>query len=123
MANVIRTDLGHIKTILAAHTVATVADTIYVIAGHPVVAVNSELANVSNIFVTDGFIEYAKATEDIANFDTVYFDESENKITDNADDGGVPTPVANIKCGFAWEVSLSADTSPILIKLVSNLVS
>ncbi len=121
MAGIVRTDLGHIKTIIAAHTVDTYANTIYVIAGHPVVAVNTKLANVTNVFVTDGFIEYPKIAEDIANFDTVYFDATVTlKITDNATDGATP-PVATIKCGFAWEIALTA-AATILIKLDSSLV-
>lgn len=58
----VRDDMQMVRTIKYTHTSITVKDTIYLLNGIPMLAVNSAAANVENVFVIAGLIEHAKVS-------------------------------------------------------------
>lgn len=81
MAVKIRGSLNDVQTIKYAHASATTKDTIYLINGRPMLAVNSADAAAVNTFVYAGRIEYAKATGIWTAGDDIYWDNSAGKFT------------------------------------------
>lgn len=82
MAIKIRGLLNDVKTIKYAHASATTKDTIYLINGRPMLAVNSADATVENTFVYAGRIEYTKVSAQAwtAGGD-IYWDNAAAKFT------------------------------------------
>lgn len=58
----VRDDMTIVRTVKYTHSSATVKDTIYLLNSIPMLAVNSADANVENVFVIAGQIEYAKTS-------------------------------------------------------------
>lgn len=58
----VRDDMHIVRTIKYTHSGATVKDTVYLLNGIPMLAVNSADANVENVFIIGGLIEYAKVS-------------------------------------------------------------
>lgn len=56
----VRDGFEKIRTLKYTHSSATVTDTIYYLNGMILLAMNSALANVENVFICSGLIEYAK---------------------------------------------------------------
>ncbi len=82
MANKIRGALSDVKTIKYKHASATTKDTIYLINGRPMLAVNSADANKENTFVYEGRIEYAKVSAQAWTAgDDIYWDNGDSKFT------------------------------------------
>jgi predicted RecA/RadA family phage recombinase len=62
MAIKIRDEMRAVRTVKYTHSSATVKDTIYLLNGIPMLAINSADANVENVFAIAGLIEYAKVS-------------------------------------------------------------
>lgn len=107
MAIKVRGALCDTKTIKYTHASATTKDTIYLINGRPMLAVNSADANTENTFVYAGRIEYAKATGTawVAG-DDLYWDNSAAKFT--------KTQAGNSHAGVAAEDATSGATTGIV---------
>jgi predicted RecA/RadA family phage recombinase len=60
MANKVRDAFEKIRTLKFTHSGATVTDTIYYLNGMILLAMNSALANIENVFICSGLIEYGK---------------------------------------------------------------
>lgn len=116
MATKIRDELKNITTIKLAHTAATTKDLMYLLASqHPALAINTELINVENEFVTDGLIEYAKLVTDVITpLLTLYFDATNVRLTTTAS--------SHKKAGFAWRSAGNGETT-VEVMLVSALNS
>lgn len=100
----VRGPMEQLVTVLYTHTAATVKDTIYLLGGRVMLAVNSADANVENVFLTRGHIEYAKTTgETWVGGQLLYWDNSAGSFT--------TTVGTNTKAGYAMEAAASADTS------------
>jgi hypothetical protein len=103
MANKIRGGLSSVKTVKLAHTAATVKDTVYLINGHAMIAINSADADAVNVFAYAGRIEYlAKAhatTEPWVIGDVLYWDDTAKEFTVTSTD--------NTKAGMAVEAKVS----------------
>lgn len=65
MATKLRGELCCTKTITYTHNAATTTDVIYALAGLVLLAMNSALANVKNVFICCGRIEYAKVAAQV----------------------------------------------------------
>lgn len=82
MAVNVRDELVKTRTIKTINTSATTKDLIYVLQSMPLLAVNSADANVSNIYVLSGVIEYAKlSAQTWTAGQLVYFDRANNRFT------------------------------------------
>jgi predicted RecA/RadA family phage recombinase len=104
MAVLVRGPIDQLITIEYTHTAATTADTVYLLGGRVMLAVNSALANVENVFLLRGHIEYAKAAgEAWVGGQAVYWDASAGNFTTTSTD--------NTKAGFAMEAAASAATT------------
>lgn len=78
----VRSGLCETKTIKYSHASATTKDTIYLINGRPMLAVNSADANIANAFVYQGRIEYTKVSAQAWTAgDDIYWDNSAGKFT------------------------------------------
>lgn len=113
MAVKIRGSLNDVQTIKYAHASATTKDTIYLINGRPMLAVNSADAAAVNTFVYAGRIEYTKATGAWTAGDDVYWDNSAAKFT--------TTQAGNSHAGVAAENALSGDATG-LVDLIPTTV-
>lgn len=108
MANLIRDALNKIRVITYIHNAATTVDIIYLLAGMPMLAQNSELADVANIFTIAGLIEYAKATSQAwTGGQKVYWDDGNSKFTTVA--------TGNTLAGIASEAAGSSATTGLII--------
>ncbi len=58
----VRDGLDSIRTIKYTHSSATTVDTIYYLNGRVLLALNTALANIENVFVISGLIEYTKVS-------------------------------------------------------------
>jgi len=58
----VRDNMIVVRTVIYTHSSATVKDTIYLLNSKPMLAVNSADANVANVYVVSGLIEYAKVS-------------------------------------------------------------
>ena len=104
MAILVRGPMDQLITVKYTHTAATTADTIYLLGGRVMLAVNSALANVENVFLLRGHIEYAKATgEAWVGGQALYWDNTNSRFT--------TTVGTNTHAGFAMEAAASADTT------------
>jgi len=100
----VRGPMEQLVTVTYTHTSATDADTVYLLGGRVMLAVNDALANAENVFLTRGHIEYAKATgEAWVGGQLLYWDNSAGNFT--------TTVGTNTKAGFAMEAAASADTT------------
>lgn len=100
----VRGPMEQLVTVTYTHTSATTADTVYLLGGRVMLAVNSALANAVNVFVVRGHIEYAKATgEAWVGGQLIYWDNTAGNFT--------TTVGTNTKAGFAMEAASSADTT------------
>lgn len=82
MAVKVRDDLHKIRTIKYTHSSATTVDTIYYLNGMVLLAQNTALANVENVFVCSGLIEYAKvAAQAWTGGQKIYWDSVAAKFT------------------------------------------
>lgn len=106
MAVKVRSGLCETKPIKYSHASATTKDTIYVINGRPMLAVNSADAAAVNIFVCAGRIEYAKATGAWTAGDDIYWDNSAGKFT--------KTQAGNTHAGMAAEDAASGAVTGII---------
>lgn len=78
----VRDAMTSVRTIKATLTVATTKDVIYIVNGNPMLAVNSALANVENVFVQSGLIEYAKTNAQAwLGGDRIYWDVTNSVFT------------------------------------------
>jgi len=100
----VRGPMDQLVTVKYTHTTATTADTIYLLGGRVLLAVNTALANVENVFLIRGHIEYAKAAgEAWVGGQTLYWDDTNSCFT--------TTVGTNTKAGYAMEAAASADTT------------
>lgn len=106
MAVKVRSGLCETKTIKYSHASATTKDTIYLINGRPMLAVNTALAAAANTFVYAGRIEYAKATGAWTAGDDIYWDNSAGKFT--------KTQAGNSHAGVAAEDAASGAANGII---------
>lgn len=104
----VRDALNLIRTIPYTHSSATVKDTVYLLNGRPMLALESKDANVENIFLVSGLIEYDKATGAawVAG-DTLYWDNSAGNFT--------KTSTSNTPAGIAAEAAGSSATTGIVL--------
>lgn len=108
MANLIRDGLSKIRTIIYNHSSVTTADIIYLLAGIPMLAQNSELANVDNVFTIAGLIEYAKKTTQVwTGGQKLYWDDTNSEFT--------TVTTGNTLAGVADRPAASADTTGFII--------
>jgi predicted RecA/RadA family phage recombinase len=96
----VRSAMTQVRTITYAHASATVADTIYLINGKPMLAVNSAGAGEANVFVLVGVIEYAKLSAQAwTGGEAVYWDDANSRFTtvstDNTIAGYAAEPAVN----------------------------
>lgn len=78
----VRDDLCNVRTIKYTHSGATTVDTIYYLNGLVMLAMNSALANVANIFVVAGLIEYAKVSTEVWTAgQKIYWDDGNSRFT------------------------------------------
>jgi predicted RecA/RadA family phage recombinase len=97
----VRDSLDRLRTLKYTHSAATVTDTIYLLNGRVMLAMNSMAANLSNIFVIGGLIEYASETGVAWTAgDALYWDDAGKKFT--------KTSAGNTKCAIASEDKASA---------------
>lgn len=106
MANKIRGSLADVKTIKYTYASATTKDTIYLINGRPMLAVNSANASTPNTFVYAGRIEYTKATGAWTAGVDVYWDDTASNFT--------TTVGTNAHAGIAAEDAASGATTGII---------
>jgi len=111
----VRGSMDQLITVKFTHTAETTKDTIYLLGGRVMLAVNGSAANAENVFLLYGHIEYAKAAgETWVGGQTLYWDDTAKNFTTTEGD--------NTKAGFAMEEAASADTSgQVFIDPVANL--
>lgn len=123
----VRDHLDQVRTIKHTHTANTVKDTIYVIGGRPVLAMNSKDANLENVFVATGLIEYTKLSTQVwTPFETLYWDRTNSRFTNvaggNIRAGMAAAPAANPSSTglvLLGADSLAADMIPEILRLAS----
>ena len=82
MANKVRDDLGKIRSLKYKHSSATVKDTMYLLNGLPILAINSADANTYNTFILSGLVEYAKVSAQAwTSGGKIYWDNAANVFT------------------------------------------
>jgi predicted RecA/RadA family phage recombinase len=97
----VRDSLELIRTIKYTHSAATVTDTVYLLNGRVLLAMNSAALSVANIFLYKGVIEYASETGVAWTAgDKLYWDDTGKKFT--------KTSASNTLCGIATEDKASA---------------
>lgn len=100
----VRGPMEQLVTVTYTHTSDTTADTVYLLGGRVMLAVNSALADVENVFLIRGHIEYAKtAGEAWVGGQLLYWDDTAKSFT--------TTVGTNTKAGYAMEAAASADTT------------
>lgn len=104
MANLVRGPIDQLITVKYTHSAATTADTIYLLGGRVMLAVNSALANVENVFLLRGHIEVTKdAGTAWVGGQVIYWDDTAKNFT--------TVSTGNTKAGFAMEAATSAATT------------
>ena len=99
----VRDELCHVRTIKYTHNALTTVDTIYYLNGMVLLAQNTTLANIENVFVCSGLIEYAKvAAQAWTGGQKIYWDPADAKFTN----------VRAIGCILAGYASESAANLP-----------
>lgn len=105
----VRDDMDEVRTLKFAHTAATVKDTIYMINGMPMLALNSSDANVVNVFVISGLIEYAKVSAQAwTSGQRVYYDTANARFTN-------VQGAATILAGFTGDTAANPTSTGIVI--------
>ena len=100
-AVLIRDAMDQIRTIKYTHSAATTTDTVYLLNGWVLLAMNSAAANVLNVFMIGGILEYATATGTAWTAgDKIYWDDTNKVFT--------KTSTSNTLCGIAYEDKASA---------------
>lgn len=108
MAVKIREEMDECRTLKYTHSSATVKDTIYLLGGRPILAINSAAANAANAFVYEGMIEYAKTSAEAWTVGvTVYWDNTNGVFT--------TTATANTKAGIALEAAANPSSTGLLL--------
>lgn len=101
MAVKVRDAMDLIRTIKYTHSVATVTDTVYLLNGRVLLAMNSAGPSVANIFMYKGLIEYTSETGVAWTAgDKLYWDDTAKRFT--------KTLTSNTLCGIAAEDKVSA---------------
>lgn len=78
----VRDEFCHVRTIKYTHSSATTVDTVYYLNGMILLAMNSALANVENVFVCSGLIEYTKVSAQAwTGGQKIYWDDTAKKFT------------------------------------------
>lgn len=115
MAIGVRGPMDQLVTLPYTHSSETVADTVYLLGGRVMYAVNTAAADVKNIFVVRGHVEYAKtAGEAWVGGATLYWDDTAKSFTTTSTD--------NTKAGFAMEAADSAATTgQVFLEIATNL--
>jgi len=104
----VRDPLELIRTIKYTHSAATVTDTIYLLNGRVLMAMNSQVLNVSNIFLYEGLIEYASETGVAWTAgDKLYWDDTAKNFT--------KTSSGNTLCALAAEDKASAAATGLVL--------
>ena len=97
-----------IRTIKYTHSALTVTDTVYLLGGRPMLAMNSVAANVVNVYLAQGLIEYTTDTGTAwTSGSTVYWDNTNFRFT--------TTVGSNTKCGIVAEDKASAAATGFII--------
>ena len=82
MATNVRDGLSKIRTIKYSHSSATTVNIIYYLAGMLMLAINTALANIENVFMISGLIEYAKLSAQAWTAgQKVYWDDGNSRFT------------------------------------------
>ena len=103
-ATKVRDGMEMFRTIKATNAGATVTDTVYLMNGRVLLALNSAGAGVANTYLMEGVIEYARATGATWTAgDALYWDDTAKNFT--------KTVGSNTKCGIAMQDAASADTT------------
>jgi predicted RecA/RadA family phage recombinase len=104
----VRDSLDLIRTIKHTHSAATVTDTVYLLNGRVMMAMNSAALSVANIFLYTGLIEYASETGVAWTAgDKLYWDDTGKKFT--------KTSTSNTLCGIAAEDKASAAATGLIL--------
>jgi predicted RecA/RadA family phage recombinase len=104
----IRDNMNAVRTVTYAHSSATVKDTVYLINGIPMLAVNSADANATNVFVLIGLIEYAKLSAQAWTAgQKVYWDDGNSRFT--------TVSSGNTLAGVAAEAAANPTSTGILL--------
>jgi hypothetical protein len=104
----VRDDFCMLRTLKYTHSAATVTDTIYLLNGRVMLAMNSAALSVVNVFLIGGLIEYASETGVAWTAgDVLYWDDTGKKFTKTAS--------ANTKCAIASEDKLSASATGLVL--------
>jgi predicted RecA/RadA family phage recombinase len=105
----VREAMDRITTIKYTHSSATVKDTIYYLNGMILLAQNSADANVENVFIVKGLIEYAKVSAQAwTGGQKIYWDDSASNFTN------VRT-VSTILAGYAAEAAANPTSTGFVI--------
>jgi predicted RecA/RadA family phage recombinase len=109
MSAKLRDPLELVRTVKYTHSSATVTDTIYYLAGMVMLAMNSALANVANIFIIGGLIEYTKVSTEVWTAgQKIYWDDTNARFTN------VRT-VGLTLAGYAAEAAANPTTTGFII--------
>ena len=115
MAVKVRDEFGQVRTVQYTHSSATVQDTVYLLGGRPMLAINSASASAANAFVYEGVIEYAKLSTDVVTFGaTLYWDNGNSRFT--------LTTTSNTKAGIAVAAAGNGVTT-VLIHLMPSVTA
>ena len=105
----VRDDLNNVRTLKYTHNGATVTDTIYYLNGMVLLAMNSALANVENVFVCSGLIEYTKVEAQAwTGGQKIYWDGTAAKFTN-------VYAVGCILAGYASEPAANPSTTGFIV--------
>lgn len=105
----VRDDLNNVRTLKYTHNAATTTDTIYYLNGMVLLAMNSALANVENVFVCSGLIEYTKvAAQAWTGGQKIYWDGTAEKFTN-------VYAVGCILAGYASEPAANPSTTGFIV--------
>jgi len=105
----VRDELCHVRTLKYTHSGATVVDTIYYLNGMVLLAMNSALANVENVFVCSGLIEYTKVSAQAwTGGQKIYWDNTAAKFTN-------VYAIGCILAGYASEPAANPSTTGFIV--------
>ena len=108
MAVKVRDALELIRTIKYTHSSATVTDTVYLLNGRVMLAMNSAALSVLNIFMIAGLLEYTTDTGAAWTAgDKIYWDNTNFRFT--------KTVGSNTLCGIAYEDKASAAATAVIL--------
>jgi predicted RecA/RadA family phage recombinase len=105
----VRDEMEKVRTIKYLHASATTKDTIYIIDGMPMLAVNSAGAGEANLYVKSGLIEYAKLNTQVwVAGDKAFWDAGNSRF------GNLYDPTY-IFCGYIAEAAANPTTTGFII--------